>query len=92
MAHKLLNDELIRKGLTELQALRTEVETAVKSAGEDAREGWKRLQPHLERIEGLASEKASGVAQEVGESAGELIEEVRGKLEALHKRIRSSAN
>ena len=82
------NNDLIQKGLAELEALKTEVEKAVKTAGEEAREGWKRLQPHLQRAEKLAAEKASGVAQNVGESAGEMIEDVRGKLEELRKRIR----
>lgn len=82
------SNELIQKGLAELHALKAEVEKAVKTAGEEAREGWKKLQPHLQRAEQLAAEKASGVAQNVGESAGEMIDEVRGKLEELRKRIR----
>jgi ElaB/YqjD/DUF883 family membrane-anchored ribosome-binding protein len=84
------NNDLIKRGLAELKALEAEVAQAVKTASEEAREGWKKLQPHIERAEKLAAEKASGVAQEVGESAGEMIEEVRGKLEELRKRIRKA--
>ncbi len=84
------SNDLIQKGLAELKALEAEVEKAVKTASDEAREGWKRLQPHIARAEKLAAEKVSGVAQNVGESAGEMIEEVRGKLEELRKRIRKS--
>ena len=56
---------------------------AVKGASDEAKEGWKKLQPRLKEAEKLASEKASGLAQEVGESAGEFIVDVKGKLEEL---------
>lgn len=88
MSDQPQSNDLIHKGLAELEALKTEVEKAVKNAGEEAREGWKKLQPHLQRAEQLATEKASGVAHDVGLTAGEMIEEVRGKLEDLRKRIR----
>jgi ElaB/YqjD/DUF883 family membrane-anchored ribosome-binding protein len=88
MADQSQNNDLIQKGLAELEALKVEVEKAVKTASEEAREGWKKLQPHLQRAEQLAAEKASGVAQNVGESAGEMIEDVRAKLEDLRKRMR----
>jgi ElaB/YqjD/DUF883 family membrane-anchored ribosome-binding protein len=82
-------NELINKGLTELRALRAELEKAVKTASEEAKEGWTKLQPHLQQAEKLASEKASHIAQEVGESAGEVITDVRGRLEKLRERIHS---
>ena len=82
-------DELINKGLGELRALRAELEKAVKTASEEAKEGWTKLQPHLQQAEKLATEKASHLAQEVGESAGEMILDVRGRLEKLRDRIRS---
>lgn len=81
--------DLLSKGLGELKVLRTELEKAVKTASEEAKEGWKKLQPHLQEAEKLASSKASEVAQEVGESAGEFITDVRGRLEKLRERIRS---
>ncbi|KIG13648.1 hypothetical protein DB30_07856 [Enhygromyxa salina] len=82
-------NELINKGLTELKALGAELEKAVKSASEEAKEGWIKLQPHIQQAEKLASEKASTIAQEVGESAGEVITDVRDRLEKLRDRIRS---
>lgn len=85
-----MSDDVLHKGLAELRAMRDEIEKAVKNASEDAREGWKKLQPHLERAEKLAADKASGVAQEVGESAGVMIEDLRGKLDELRKRIRKA--
>lgn len=84
----MADNDLINKGLTELKVLRAEVEKGLKTASEEVREGWQRLQPHLQRVEKLTTEKASEVAQELGESAGELLDDVRGKLEDLRKRIR----
>src|SRR5690606_20111420 len=52
-------DDFLHKGLGELKALRTELEKAVKTASEDAKEGWKKIQPHLQEAEKLASTKAS---------------------------------
>lgn len=88
MSDQARSNELIQKGLAEIEAIKAEVEKALKNASEEAREGWKRLQPHLQRAEQLAAEKAAGVAQNVGESAGEMIEDVRGKLEEFRKRMR----
>jgi ElaB/YqjD/DUF883 family membrane-anchored ribosome-binding protein len=83
------DNELINKGLSELRVLRAELEKAVKTASEEAKEGWTKLQPHLQQAEKLATEKASHLAQEVGESAGEILVDVRGRLEKLRERIRS---
>ena len=83
------DNELINKGLSELKALGAELEKAVKTASDEAKEGWTKLQPHLREAEKLASEKASNLAQEVGESAGEAINDVRGRLEKLRERIHS---
>lgn len=83
------DQDLISKGLGELRVLGAEIEKAVRSASEEAREGWKKLQPHLQEVEKLAASKASDIAQEVGETAGELIVDVRGRLEKLRERIRS---
>jgi ElaB/YqjD/DUF883 family membrane-anchored ribosome-binding protein len=83
------DNELINKGLSELRVLRAELEKAVKTASDEAKEGWTKLQPHLQQAEKLATEKASHLAQEVGESAGEILVDVRGRLEKLRERIRS---
>lgn len=73
-------DEFIQKGLTELEALRGQVGQAVEQASVEAREGWKKLQPHLERAEQLAMEKAAGVAQELGSSANAMIDDLRKRF------------
>lgn len=83
------DNELINKGLEELKALRAELETAVKNASDEAKDGWKKLQPHLQQAEKVASDKASDIALELGESAGELIVDVRSQLEKLRERIRN---
>jgi ElaB/YqjD/DUF883 family membrane-anchored ribosome-binding protein len=83
------DQDLISKGLGELKALGAELERAVKNASEEAKEGWKKLQPHLQQVEKMAASKASDIAHEVGESAGEFIVDVRGRLEKLRERIRS---
>lgn len=82
-------NDLIKKGLEELGALRTELEQAVKTASEEAKEGWKKLRPRLEEAEKLATEKAGALAQDLGESANTMITDVRGQLEKLRDRIRS---
>lgn len=82
------DNDLIHKGLSELKALGAELEKAVKDASDEAKDGWKKIQPHLSQAEKMASSKASELAQEVGESAGEFITDVRGRLEDLRKRIR----
>lgn len=84
----MADKDLINKGLSELEALRTELESAVKNASTEAKEGWRKLQPHLQQAEKLASERASDIAQDLGESAGELIVDVRSQLEKLRERIR----
>lgn len=89
MAEQETKEDLISKGLGELKALGTELEKAVKHASDEAKEGWKKLQPHLAQAEKLASDKASDLANEVGESAGEFIVDVRGRLEKLRDRVRS---
>jgi ElaB/YqjD/DUF883 family membrane-anchored ribosome-binding protein len=81
--------DLISKGLGELRALGAELEKAVKNASDEAKEGWRRLQPHLQEAEKLATDKASDIAHEVGQSAGEFIVDVRGRLERLRDRIRT---
>lgn len=73
-------DEIIQKGLTELEALRGQVGQAVEQASVEAREGWKKLQPHLERAEQLAIEKAGGLAQELGSSANAMIDDLRKRF------------
>ena len=83
------DQDLISKGLGELRALGAELESAVKNASEEAREGLRKLQPHLQQVEKLAANKASDLAHEVGESAGEFIVDVRSRLEKLRERIRS---
>jgi ElaB/YqjD/DUF883 family membrane-anchored ribosome-binding protein len=83
------DNELINKGLSELRALKAELEKAVKTASAEAKEGWTKLQPHIQQAEKRASETASHIAQEVGESAGEVILEVRGRLEKLRERIQN---
>ena len=83
------DQDLISKGLGELRTLGAELEKAVKNASEEAKEGWKKLQPHLQQVEKMAASKASDIAHEVGESAGEFIVDVRGRLEKLRERIRS---
>lgn len=80
--------DLIDKGLGELRSLGVELEKAVRGASEEAKEGWKKLQPHLQEAEKLASARASDLAQEVGEQAGVFITDVRGRLERLRDRIR----
>jgi hypothetical protein len=82
-------NDLIHRGLDELRVLRGELEQAVKTASVEAKEGWKKLQPHLQEAEKLASERASGIAEELGKSAGDLIVDVRGQLEKLRERIRN---
>ena len=82
------DNEMINRGLSELRALRTELEKAVRTASDEAKEGWRKLQPHIENAEQVASEKASAVAQEVGESAGQAIVDIREQLEKLRQRIR----
>ena len=82
-------NDLIKKGLEELGALRTELEQAVKTASDEAKEGWKKLRPRLEEAEKLASEKASTIAHDLGESANTMITDVRGQLEKLRDRIRA---
>jgi ElaB/YqjD/DUF883 family membrane-anchored ribosome-binding protein len=82
-------NDLIKKGLEELGALRTELEQAVKTASDEAKDGWKKLRPRLEEAEKLASEKASTIAQDLGESANTMITDVRGQLEKLRDRIRA---
>lgn len=89
MTDKEEDQDLISKGLGELRTLGAELEKAVKNASEEAKEGWKKLQPHLQQVEKMAASKASDIAHEVGESAGELIVDVRGRLEKLRDRIRS---
>ncbi len=84
----MADNDLFKKGLDELKTLRAEIEKGLKTAGEEARESWQKLQPHLQQAEKVASAKASEVAQEVGESAGAMIEDLRGKLEDLRKRVR----
>ncbi len=81
--------DLISKGLGELKTLGAELEKAVRTASEEAKEGWKKIQPHLQEAEKMAADKASEVAQEFGESAGEFIVDVRGRLEKLRERIRA---
>jgi len=81
------DNEFIKKGLSELKSLGAELEKAVKDASDEAKDGWKKLQPHLAQAEKMASTKASELAQEVGESAGEFIVDVRARLEDLRKRI-----
>lgn len=73
-------NEVIQKGLAELRALRGEVGQAVEQASVDAREGWKKLQPHLERAEQLAVEKAGGVVQELGSSASAMLGDLRKRF------------
>jgi ElaB/YqjD/DUF883 family membrane-anchored ribosome-binding protein len=89
MTDKETDQDLISKGLGELKTLGAELEKAVKNASEEAKEGWKKLQPHLQQVEKMAASKASDIAHEVGESAGEFIVDVRGRLEKLRERIRS---
>ncbi|NVB38393.1 hypothetical protein G6O69_11175 [Pseudenhygromyxa sp. WMMC2535] len=84
----MAENELINKGLTELRALGAEIEKVVKTASDEAKEGWQKLQPHLQQAEKMAATKANEIAQEVGESTGEFISDVRGRLEALRARIR----
>jgi hypothetical protein len=86
------DQDLISKGLDELRALGVELERAVKNASEEAKEGWQRLQPHLQQAERIAANKASDIAHEVGQSAGEFIVDVRGRLERLRDRIRSETS
>jgi F0F1-type ATP synthase membrane subunit b/b' len=81
-------NDLISKGLEELEALRTELEQTVKTASEEAKEGWKKLRPRLEEAEKVASEKASVLAADLEQTAGAMIVEVRGQLEKLRDRIR----
>jgi ElaB/YqjD/DUF883 family membrane-anchored ribosome-binding protein len=81
-------NDLISKGLEELKELRTELEQTVKTASEEAKEGWKKLRPRLEEAEKLASEKASTLAHDLEVSAGAMIVDVRGQLEKLRDRIR----
>ena len=81
-------NDLISKGLEELKVLRTELEATVKTASEEAKEGWKKLRPRLEEAEKIASEKAGVLAHDLSESAGAMIVDVRGQLEKLRDRIR----
>jgi ElaB/YqjD/DUF883 family membrane-anchored ribosome-binding protein len=81
-------NDLISKGLEELGVLRAELERTVKTASEEAKEGWKKLRPRLEEAEKLASEKASVLAHDLEQSAGAMIVDVRGQLEKLRDRIR----
>lgn len=95
-------NDLISKGLEELKALRTELEQTVKTASEEAKEGWqklrprleeaeKKLRPRLEEAEKIAAEKASHLAHDIGESAGTMITDLRGQLEKLRDRIRKES-
>lgn len=79
--------EFLKKGLDELKSLRDELEQAIKGASDEAREGWKRLQPRLKQAEQTASDKASDLARDLNTSAGEFITDVRGKLQQLRDRI-----
>ena len=83
------DNDIINRGLSELRALGSELEKAVRTASEEAKEGWRKLQPHIEKAEQIASEKASEVANEVGESAGQAINDLRDQLEKLRDRIQS---
>ncbi len=74
--------------LNRVRALGAELETAVKTASDEAKEGWAKLQPHIQKAEEVAAAKANEVAQEVGESAGEVMTEIQDKLEQLRQRIR----
>lgn len=93
-------NDLISKGLEELKVLRNELEHTVKTASEEAKEGWhklrprleeaeKKLRPRLEEAEKIATERASHLAHEVGESAGAMITDLRSQLEKLRDRIRN---
>lgn len=82
-------NDLINRGLDELRTLRGELEQAIEHASVEAKEGWKKLQPHLQEAEKLAANRASGIAEEVGKQAGELIVDVRGQLEKLRERVRN---
>jgi ElaB/YqjD/DUF883 family membrane-anchored ribosome-binding protein len=95
----MAGNDLISKGLEELKVLRTEIEQTVKTASEEAKEGWqklrprleeaeKKLRPRLEEAEKIAAEKASHLAHDLSESAGAMITDLRGQLEKLRDRIR----
>ena len=85
-------NDLINRGLTELRALGTELEKAVQTASDEAKEGWRKLQPHIQKAEEMAAAKANEVAHEVNESAGEVIADIQGKLERLRQRINDERN
>ena len=61
----MANNDLINKGLGELKALGEEIEKAVKTASDEAKEGWKKLQPTLAEAEKRASDKASDLGRRV---------------------------
>lgn len=82
-------NEFWNRGLGELRALRSELEQVIETASVEAKEGWKKLQPHLQEAEKLAAERASGIAEEVGKSAGELLVDVQAQLEKLRERVRN---
>jgi ElaB/YqjD/DUF883 family membrane-anchored ribosome-binding protein len=95
----MAGNDLISKGLKELEVLRTELEQTVKTASEGAKEGWqklrprleeaeKKLRPRLEEAEKRAAERASHLAHDLGESADAMITDLRGQLEKLRDRIR----
>ena len=48
-------NDLINRGLTELRALGTELEKAVQTASDEAKEGWRKLQPHIQKAEEVAA-------------------------------------
>jgi ElaB/YqjD/DUF883 family membrane-anchored ribosome-binding protein len=81
-------NDLISKGLEELEVLKNELERTVKTASEEAKEGWKKLRPRLEEAEKIAAEKGRHLAHDLGESASAMIVDVRGQLEKLRDRIR----
>ena len=76
-------NDLLKKGLEELGKLGDEVEKVVKDAAVDVQEGWKKVQPHVEKAEKAAVKKGGELARELGETANTLYNDVRHKIDDL---------
>ena len=87
MTRESKNDDPVRRGLAELKSIGRDIGGRLKDAGDDVKEAWDKLQPHLAKADEIVTAKTGEIGDEVSTAATAVIDDLKSQLKSLRNKL-----